>query len=95
MATGTTGDTGTSGTSESPATLYGPVSIGLGVIALLVMYFYGVFAILAGILAVTFGLLGLAGKDRGNRTLCAIGFVLGAFGALAPFTLLFLYSGGS
>ncbi|MFJ6510428.1 hypothetical protein ACIQMO_09315 [Streptomyces sp. NPDC091406] len=83
--------TGT-GTVESPATLYGPVSLGLGVVALVAAFFLGIFAVLAGSLAVTFGVLGLISGF--NRTQCLAGLVLGAVGVLYPLSFLFVFTGG-
>ncbi|MFD5198627.1 hypothetical protein ACFWM7_00350 [Streptomyces sp. NPDC058375] len=83
--------TGT-GTVESPATLYGPVSLGLGVVALVAAFFLGLFALLAGSLAVTFGVLGLISGF--NRTQCLAGLVLGAVGVLYPLSFLFAFTGG-
>ncbi|MFI6645818.1 hypothetical protein [Streptomyces sp. NPDC050504] len=88
MATGT-GNTNT----ESPATLYGPVSLFFGLLAVACLFFYGVFSLLTGIFAATFGVLGLV-SGKANRALCAIGLATGAIGALCPIVLLFLYSGG-
>ncbi|BBC34852.1 hypothetical protein SGFS_061460 [Streptomyces graminofaciens] len=67
---------------DSPASLYGPVSVGFGVLALVTSLFAGVLAILFGVLAVTFAALGLG--RRLNRGKCAIGLVTGAIGALYP-----------
>ncbi|UUU23593.1 hypothetical protein [Streptomyces sp. DSM 40750] len=80
------------GTTDSPATLYGPVSLGLGVIALISAFFFGIFGILAGALAITFGVLGLT--SRINRTKSTIGLVTGAFGFLYPLSLIFVFAGG-
>ncbi|MEU9293815.1 hypothetical protein [Streptomyces sp. NPDC048266] len=80
------------GTTESPATLYGPVSLGLGVAALIAAFFLGVFGILAGSLAITFGILGLI--SNANRAQCAIGLVTGAFGVLYPLSFLLVFTGG-
>jgi len=80
------------GTTDSPATLYGPVSLGLGVVALIATFFLGTFAVLAGSLAITFGVLGLISKF--NRTQCFIGLATGAAGVLFPLFFLFAYTGG-
>ncbi|OEJ98261.1 hypothetical protein J116_020910 [Streptomyces thermolilacinus SPC6] len=76
----------TTGSADSPATLYGPVSLLLGVLALITAVFAGFLGIaipfLFGSLAVTFALLGLA---RGlNRGQCAIGLTTGALSVLYP-----------
>ncbi|MFJ9667513.1 hypothetical protein ACIRPP_23345 [Streptomyces sp. NPDC101219] len=81
------------GTTESPATLYGPVSLFFGVVGLVLAFFLGFFGILAGALAVTFGVLGLVSK-AGKRTQCALGLATGAVAVLFPLGFLFLYSGG-
>ncbi|WP_030588164.1 hypothetical protein [Streptomyces anulatus] len=80
------------GTDESPATLYGPVSLGLGVLALIAAFFFGIFAILAGSLAITFGVLGLI--SRFNRSQCIAGLSMGAVGVLFPLSFLFAFTGG-
>ncbi len=80
------------GTVESPATLYGPVSLGLGVLALAATFFLGVFAVLAGSLAITFGVLGLVKKF--NRTQCLTGIAAGAVGVLLPLSFLLVFTGG-
>ncbi|MFF6908786.1 hypothetical protein ACFY9Q_22985 [Streptomyces sp. NPDC012389] len=82
------------GTTESPATLYAPVSLGLGVIALIATFFFGIFAILAGALAITFGVLGLVSKVEVNRVQCSIGLAAGAVGVLLPLSFLFVFTGG-
>lgn len=70
--------------SDSPATLYGPASLGLGFVALCASVFSGfigiAFALLAGALAVTFGLLGLSGGF--NRGQCVGGLLLGSVGVI-------------
>lgn len=81
------------GSDDSPATLYGPVSVVFGVVALISVVFSGFAGIgipvLAGSLAITFALLGLG---RGlNRVQCAAGLVAGALGAGYPITLISLY----
>ncbi len=95
-ANATMGDMGTgTGTVESPETpanLYGPVSLGLGVVALIAAFFLGLFALLAGSLAITFGVLGLISGF--NRTQCLAGLVLGAAGVLYPLSFLFAFTGG-
>ncbi|MFF5334728.1 hypothetical protein [Streptomyces sp. NPDC013181] len=80
--------------TETPAALYGPVSLGLGVIAVIAAFLFGVFGILAGSLAVTFGILGLAGKTKANRTQCAVGLATGAFGVLYPLAFILVFTGG-
>ncbi|AWW43030.1 hypothetical protein ADL00_16240 [Streptomyces sp. AS58] len=80
------------GTTESPATLYGPLSLGFGVVALIAAFFLGFFGILAGSLAITFGILGLIGTV--NRTQCAIGLTTGAIGVLYPLSFLLVFTGG-
>ncbi|MEU0159152.1 hypothetical protein ABZ154_09980 [Streptomyces sp. NPDC006261] len=82
------------GTTESPATLYAPVSLGLGVIALITTFFLGIFAILAGALAITFGVLGLISKVEVNRVQCCIGLAAGVVGVVLPVSFLFVYTGG-
>ncbi|MCX4674124.1 hypothetical protein OG413_02130 [Streptomyces sp. NBC_01433] len=80
------------GTTDSPATLYGPVSLGFGVVALIAAFALGLFGILAGSLAITFGALGLIGKA--DRTQCAIGLATGAVGVLYPLSFLLVFTGG-
>ncbi|MEU2179750.1 hypothetical protein [Streptomyces thermolilacinus] len=79
----------TTGSADSPATLYGPVSLLLGVLALIAAVFAGFLGIaipfLFGSLAVTFALLGLA--RRLNRGQCAIGLTTGALSVLYPIFL--------
>ncbi|MCQ0022460.1 hypothetical protein M4914_05470 [Streptomyces somaliensis DSM 40738] len=79
----------TTGSDGSPASLYGPVSLVLGVLALLTAVFAGFLGIaipfLFGSLGVTFGLLGLS--RRLNRGQCAIGLVAGALGVIYPIFL--------
>ncbi|WP_433399003.1 hypothetical protein [Streptomyces sp. CA-146814] len=82
------------GTTDSPATLYAPVSIGLGVIALISTFFLGILATLAGLLAITFGVLGLVSSVEVNRIRCWIGLATGAVGVLFPVWFLFGYTGG-
>ncbi|MFF1272687.1 hypothetical protein ACFVZC_04620 [Streptomyces marokkonensis] len=82
MATG-------SASSDSPATLYGPVSLVLGTAALVAAVFAGLLGIaiplLFGSLAVTFALLGLG---RGlNRVQCGVGLATGALSVLYPVLL--------
>ncbi|AOT58557.1 MULTISPECIES: hypothetical protein [Streptomyces] len=79
----------TTGPADSPASLYGPVSLVMGVLALAAAVFAGFVGIsipfLFGALAVTFGLLGLArGLHRGQ---CAAGSVTGAVAVLYPLVL--------
>lgn len=71
---------------DSPASLYGPVSLVLGIIALAAIAI-GAFAgiaipLLAGSLASTFAILGLV--NRNNRPACLIGLIGGAVGLLYP-----------
>ncbi|WP_149549651.1 hypothetical protein [Streptomyces marokkonensis] len=82
MATG-------SGSTDSPATLYGPVSLVLGTAALVAAVFAGLLGIaiplLFGSLALTFALLGLG---RGlNRVQCGVGLATGALSVLHPVLL--------
>ncbi|KES03445.1 hypothetical protein BU52_30465 [Streptomyces toyocaensis] len=77
------------GSADSPATLYGPVSLVLGTAASVTVVFAGVlgmaFSLLFGSLAVTFALLGLG---RGlNRVQCGIGLATGSLGVLYPVLL--------
>ncbi|NEB40757.1 hypothetical protein [Streptomyces sp. SID14515] len=90
--TGTVESPETPATPATPATLYGPVSLGLGVVALVAAFFLGIFAILAGSLAVTFGVLGLISGY--SRPQCLAGLVLGAAGVLYPLSFLFVFTGG-
>ncbi|MFD1273688.1 hypothetical protein ACFQ51_24185 [Streptomyces kaempferi] len=81
MATGT----GTT-SADSPAALYGPVSLGLGIVALIAVALSGFIGIaiplLASSLAVTFGILGLTrGPHRGRSV---IGLATGSVGVLYP-----------
>lgn len=82
MATG-------AGSKDSPATLYGPVSLVLGAAALAAAVFAGLLGIaiplLFGSLAVTFALLGL-GQGL-NRVQCGIGLATGSLGVLYPVLL--------
>ncbi|MFK4223655.1 hypothetical protein [Streptomyces sp. NPDC019890] len=77
------------GATDSPATLYGPVSLVLGTVALIAAVFSGFVGIaiplLAGSLAVTFGVVGLVNKL--NRGQCAIGLATGSLGVLYPVLL--------
>ncbi|MFE0187286.1 hypothetical protein [Streptomyces sp. NPDC059008] len=70
--------------SDSPATLYGPVSLGLGFVAVCASVFSGyigiAFALLAGALAVTFGLLGVAGGVNRGQSLA--GLLIGSVGVI-------------
>ncbi|MGW6294377.1 hypothetical protein [Streptomyces sp. NPDC055058] len=81
------------GTTESPATLYGPVSLFFGAAGLVLAFFLGFFGILAGALAVTFGVLGLVSR-AGKRTQCVLGLATGAVAVLYPLGFLLLYTGG-
>ncbi|GAA3162834.1 hypothetical protein GCM10017688_06570 [Streptomyces ramulosus] len=83
-----------SGSTDSPASLYGPASLSLGVVAFLATVLSGYLGIavplLAGCLAVTFGVLGLVnGTNRGK---CVIGLVGGAVGFLYPVYLMIALS---
>ncbi|MER5493968.1 hypothetical protein [Streptomyces sp. NPDC002490] len=78
--------------ADSPATLYGPASAFLGVIGVVSAVFAGYIGaaipVLAGVLAVTFGLLGLG---RGlSRPACLVGTVTGALSVLYPLFLMSL-----
>ncbi len=68
------------GTTNTPAALYGPVSLVLGIAAVVGTAISGVVGIavpiLAGYFAITFGVLGL--NSRANRTKCYIGLAGGA-----------------
>ncbi|WP_432054396.1 hypothetical protein [Streptomyces sp. bgisy022] len=83
----------TSGGTESPATLYGPVSLFFGLLGLALAFFLAFFGILAGALAVTFGVLGLV-SGAGRRALPAVGLVTGTVAVLGPLVLLLAYAGG-
>ncbi|MEV5934355.1 hypothetical protein ACIQCD_00485 [Streptomyces sp. NPDC093250] len=77
------------GSADSPATLYGHVSLALGAAALAAAVFAGLlgiaFPLLFGSLAVTFALLGLG---RGlNRTQCVVGLTTGSLGLIYPVLL--------
>ncbi|MGX9230170.1 hypothetical protein ACWV95_35930 [Streptomyces albus] len=66
------------GAKDSPASLYGPVSLVLGIIALLSAVFppgFGVVSLLCGSLGVTLAVMGL--RTRLNRGKCLIGLVTG------------------
>lgn len=78
-----------SGSADSPAALYGPVSLTFGTAALVTAAFTGLLGLaiplLCGSLAVTFALLGLG---RGlHRVRCGIGLVTGSLGLLYPLLL--------
>ncbi|MEZ3182158.1 hypothetical protein KYY02_26860 [Streptomyces pimonensis] len=77
------------GSADSPATLYGPVSLVLGTAALVAVVPAGLLGIaiplLLGSLAVTFALLGLGQKL--NRVQCGVGLVTGSLGVLHPVLL--------
>ncbi|MEU7468154.1 hypothetical protein AB0A94_06250 [Streptomyces sp. NPDC044984] len=77
------------GSADSPATLYGPVSLVLGTAALVAVVFAGLLGIaiplLLGSLAVTFALLGL-GQEL-NRLQCGVGLVTGSLSVLYPVLL--------
>ncbi|MFI8995704.1 hypothetical protein [Streptomyces sp. NPDC053542] len=74
------------GSADSPASLYGPVSIVLGVASVVAAGLSGFIGLavplLAGILAVVFGVLGLVSKIK--RGQCVFGLVGGAIGVLYP-----------
>ncbi len=78
--------TGTPDGADSPASLYGPVALVLGVVTLLTAVLSGFLGIaiplLTGSLAVTFGVLGLTSKL--NRGRSAVGLVTGCLGLLYP-----------
>ncbi|KOT38087.1 hypothetical protein ADK41_16905 [Streptomyces caelestis] len=77
------------GSADSPATLYGPVSLVLGTAASVTVVFAGLlgiaFSLLFGSLAVTFALLGL--RQKLNRVQCGIGLATGSLGVLHPVLL--------
>lgn len=77
------------GSADSPAPLYGPVSLVLGTAALVAVVFAGLLGIaiplLFGSLAVTFALLGLGQKL--NRVQCGAGLVTGSLSVLYPVLL--------
>ncbi len=78
-----------SASEDSPATLYGPVSLVLGTAALVAAVFAGLLGIalplLFGSLAVTFALLGLG---RGlHRVRCGAGLTTGSLSVLYPVLL--------
>ncbi|MHC5904084.1 hypothetical protein ACVNF4_09305 [Streptomyces sp. S6] len=79
--------------NDSPATLYGPVSLVLGLVAAVTAALSGFIGIaiplLTGALAVTFGLLGLT--RRLNRGLSAAGAATGAVGVLYPVFVVALF----
>ncbi|WP_055489832.1 hypothetical protein [Streptomyces sp. TP-A0356] len=78
------------GSTDTPASLYSPASLGLGIASTVAAVFSGYIGLaiplLAGSLAVTFALLGLAGKI--NRKQCVIGLIGGAVGVLYPVSLI-------
>ncbi|CAL9647468.1 hypothetical protein [Streptomyces albus] len=70
------------GAKDSPASLYGPVSLVLGIISLLSAVFppgFGV-ALLCGSLGVTLAVMGL--RTRLRRGMCLIGLVTGGIPVL-------------
>lgn len=85
----------TTRTTDSPASLYGVVSLVLGVVGLLgaVLVSYVGIAVpaLCGALAVTFAALGLA--KRIHRVQCAVGLVTGGLALLYPVFLLATFGG--
>ncbi|MFI5635402.1 hypothetical protein ACIA8E_39875 [Streptomyces sp. NPDC051664] len=78
------------GSTDTPASLYGPASLVLGIasaVATVISGFIGLaIPLLTGCLAVTFAILGLV--QRINRGQCAIGLVGGAIGVLYPVFLI-------
>lgn len=76
--------------NDSPASLYGPASLVLGIasaVAAALSGFIGLaIPLLAGVLAVVFGVLGLVSKIR--RGQCVIGLIGGAVGVLYPVFLI-------
>lgn len=89
MATGT----GTT-SADSPAALFGPVSLVLGVVALIAAALSGFVGIaiplLAGSLAVTFGILGLARSPHRGRS--AIGLATGSLSVLYSVSLVVAFT---
>ncbi|MCB5170089.1 hypothetical protein LG634_35460 [Streptomyces bambusae] len=86
----------TSGSADgSPASLFGPVSVFFGVVALITAALAGhtgiAFPLLAGSLAVTFGVIGLVTKL--NRVKSTVGLVAGSLGVLYPVFLVAAVSG--
>ncbi|MCZ2527686.1 hypothetical protein [Streptomyces sp. HB2AG] len=85
----------TTGSTDSPASLYGPVSLVLGTVALATAVFaaYVGFAIplLCGSLAATFGVLGLTARTR--RVQCAVGLTTGGLAVLYFVALMVAFSG--
>ncbi|MFI8092587.1 hypothetical protein ACIF9R_30405 [Streptomyces sp. NPDC086080] len=77
------------GSTDSPATLYGPVSLVLGTAAAVTVVFAGLLgmaiSLVFGSLAVTFALLGL--RHGLHRVQCGIGLATGSLGALYPVLL--------
>ena len=75
---------------ESPASLYAPVSLVLGIIAAVTAVISGFIGMaipfLAGSLAVTFAVLGLVYRTNGTASL--IGLIGGAVGVLYPVFLI-------
>ncbi|MET9152933.1 hypothetical protein ABZX82_16915 [Streptomyces griseoflavus] len=89
MATASHASDESTASADSPATLYGPVSLVLGTAGLLAAVFAGLLGIgiplLLGSLAVTFALLGLS---RGlHRVCCVVGLATGCLGLLQPILL--------
>ncbi|KPI04371.1 hypothetical protein OK074_4688 [Actinobacteria bacterium OK074] len=80
----------TTGPVDTPARAYGPVALVFGIVAAVSAAFLGIAGIgipvLAGALAVTFGVLGLNHNLR--RAQCVVGIVTGAAGALYVIALL-------
>ncbi|MFJ8696809.1 hypothetical protein [Streptomyces roseolilacinus] len=85
----------TTRTTDSPASLYGVVSLVLGLFglagALLVGYVGIALPALCGALAVTFGALGLA--KRLNRVQCTVGLVTGGLALAYPVFVLATFGG--
>ncbi|EST35338.1 hypothetical protein [Streptomyces roseochromogenus] len=85
--------------ADTPAVALGPVSLVLGIVAAVGAWPALTLALLplcliAGGLAVTFGLMGMyhAGRGVGSPWTAATGTVLGAAGLTAPFILVVLLS---
>lgn len=82
------------GSTDSPAALYAPVSLTLGIVSVVATVLGGyvgiAFPLLTGSLAVTFAVFGLV---RGiSRSRCAAGLVGGAVGVLYPLILFTMLS---
>ncbi|MFE2163511.1 hypothetical protein ACFXB3_00260 [Streptomyces sp. NPDC059447] len=82
----------TSESNDSPATLYGPVSLFFGVVGLVAMVFpLGLFVVVAASFAITFALLGLG--HGFNRVQCMLGLITGCVGLVLPITFLTGFGG--